>query len=78
MSASAAFTDRVMVAGVFPLDGVTVRKLPPVLGAKATVNGALVPATLVTWTLCATGVDIDPACTLNVAVLMESEMAEVA
>ena len=68
-----------MVAGVFPLAGVTVRKLPPVLGTKEAVNGTLVPAlVLVTWTVCAVGMDMDPARTVNEAVLVESEMADVA
>ena len=52
MLETAAFTDKVMVAGVFPLDGVTVKKLPPVLGTKQAVKGTLVPdVVLVTWML---------------------------
>jgi hypothetical protein len=77
--ATAAFTDKLMAAGVFPLAGVTVRKLPPVLGTKDVVNGALVPAVvLVTWMLCAVGIDMDPASTVNEAVLAESVIADVA
>jgi len=43
---TAAFTDKVSVAGVLPLDGITVRKFPPVLGTKEVVNGTLVPVVL--------------------------------
>ena len=79
MLATAAFTDKLIVAGVFPLAGVTARKLPPVLGTKEVVNGALAPAVvLLTWMLCAVGVDMDPASMLNEAVLAESVMADVA
>ncbi len=76
---TAAFTDKVSVAGVFPLEGVTVTKSPPVLGTKDAVKGALVPVVvLVTWIVCATGTDMEPACTLNEAALLESVMADVA
>ena len=76
---TAASTDKAIVAGVFPLEGVTVRKLPPVLGTKATVKGTLAPeALLVTCTLCVPGIDMEPADTLKDTLLVDSVIAEVA
>jgi hypothetical protein len=76
---TAGFTDKVSVAGVLPLDGATVRKLPPVLGTKETVNGTLAPVVApFTCRVVEPGIDIEPASTLNEALLLESVMADVA
>jgi hypothetical protein len=75
---TAAFTANVSVAGVFPLAGVTVRKLPPVPGMKVAVNGTLPVELLVTWTVVEPGIDIEPVRTLNEAVLADSVTADVA
>ena len=74
-----AFTDKVMVAGVFPLDGVTVRKLPPVLGTKVAVKGTLAPPPLAGYLDGLRTRNRHGACaaTLNDALLAESEIADV-
>ena len=46
---------------------------------KEAVNGTLAPAALlVTWMVCAPGMDMDPASTLNEALLAERAIADVA
>jgi hypothetical protein len=73
------FSDKVIVPGVFPLAGVAVRKLPPVLETNETAKGSLDPVTaLVTCTVWDPGRDVDPAAMLNVAVLAESVIKEAA
>ena len=50
-----------------------------VLGTNDAVKGAVDPlVVLVTWIVCGVGTDIDPASTLNEALLLESVIADVA
>jgi hypothetical protein len=75
---TAEFTDKLMVAGVLPLVGVTVKKFSPELGTKVAVNGTLDAVVLVTCTLSVPGTDVEPAGTINERLLLESAIADVA